>query len=128
MPSIRPALPLAILLLSLSACAPARDAAGDAPSADDPEPPAVAAPAEPREPGEAPEPRDAFTGTCDAKAAQSLVGKVATPDVAEQARTAAGAKGVRVLKPGQMVTMEYRAGRLNLDVDGDNVITAVRCG
>lgn len=122
MPSIRPALPLAILLLSLSACAPARDAAGDLPSTDDAEPPAVAGPAEPGEP------RDAFTGTCDDKAAQSLVGQVATPAIAEQARAAAGANGVRVLKPGQMVTMEYRAGRLNLDVDANNVITGVRCG
>jgi hypothetical protein len=122
MPSIRPALPLAVLVLSLASCAPARDAASDAPSADAPEPPAVATPAGPREP------RDAFTGNCDDKAAQSLVGKVATPEIAEQARAAAGANGVRVLKPGQMVTMEYRAGRLNLDVDKDNVITAVRCG
>lgn len=119
MPSFRPVLPLAILMLSLAACAPARDVAGDLPPADAAEPPAVADPAEPR---------DAFTGTCDAKAAQSLVGRVATADIAEQARAASGANGVRVLKPGQMVTMEYRAGRLNLDVDKDNVITAVRCG
>ena len=32
------------------------------------------------------------------------------------------------IKPGMMVTMEYRAGRLNIDVDEANVITNVRCG
>ena len=65
---------------------------------------------------------------CDAQAAQSVVGKTATPDVVEQARKAAGADVARVLKPGQMVTMEYMAGRLNIDVDAGNVIKTVRCG
>ena len=56
------------------------------------------------------------------------MGKVATPTVVEQARRDAGAEVARVLKPGQMVTMEYRAGRLNIDVDEKNVIKNVRCG
>lgn len=65
---------------------------------------------------------------CNADAARSVVGKVATPTVVEQARRDAGAEVARVLKPGQMVTMEYRAGRLNIDVDEKNVIKNVRCG
>jgi hypothetical protein len=65
---------------------------------------------------------------CNADQARALVGKRASDEVVEQARVAAGAELVRVLKPGQMVTMEFREGRLNLLVDGGNVITDVRCG
>jgi hypothetical protein len=68
------------------------------------------------------------SAACNADAAQSAVGKTATPDVVEQARTDAGADMARVLKPGQVVTMEYREGRLNVHVDANNVIESVRCG
>lgn len=73
-------------------------------------------------------PPGGLDGKCDAKAAQAYVGKTASPDVMAQAKAAAGASHVRILKPGQMVTMEYSAGRLNLDVDANNVITSARCG
>ena len=43
-------------------------------------------------------------------------------------RKDAGARMARVLKPGQMVTMEYAEGRLNIDVDARNVIINLRCG
>ena len=68
------------------------------------------------------------TAGCNAEAAQSAVGKQATDEVIEQARQDAGAQVARVLKPGQMVTMEFREGRLNLQVDASNVVTEVRCG
>jgi hypothetical protein len=48
--------------------------------------------------------------------------------VAEQARSDAGAKHVRVLKPDQRVTMEFDGERLNLEVDAEGRITSVRCG
>jgi hypothetical protein len=35
---------------------------------------------------------------------------------------------VRVIKPGMMVTMDYREDRVNLDVDDDNRVLNVRCG
>ena len=66
---------------------------------------------------------------CDAEAAKpGAIGKVASAEVVERARRDAGAQMARVLKPGQMVTMEYREGRLNIDVDEANVITNLRCG
>ncbi|MCC5086809.1 I78 family peptidase inhibitor [Xanthomonas campestris pv. campestris] len=67
-------------------------------------------------------------GTCDATQVQSLVGQPLTETASEQARNDAGAKAVRVLKPGQMTTMEFNGERLNLEVDAKNVITSVRCG
>ena len=65
---------------------------------------------------------------CNADAARSAVGKTATPEVVEQARRASGAAVARVLHPGEVVTMEYRADRLNLEVDAGNVVLSVRCG
>lgn len=67
--------------------------------------------------------------SCDAEAAKSqAIGKAATAEVIERARKDAGARLVRVIKPGQMVTMEYIEGRLNIDVDEANVIVNLRCG
>ena len=37
-------------------------------------------------------------------------------------------KTVRVLEPGQMVTMEFDGERLNIEVDATKKIVAVRCG
>ena len=66
---------------------------------------------------------------CNAEAAKpDAIGKPATADVVDRARRDAGAQMARVIKPGQMVTMEYREGRLNIDVDEANVITNLRCG
>lgn len=53
-----------------------------------------------------------------------LIGKKDT----EIDRTEFGDRVVRSLKPGQMVTMEYLEGRINLQVDDAGVITAVTCG
>ncbi|RNF83650.1 hypothetical protein EER27_09700 [Lysobacter psychrotolerans] len=67
--------------------------------------------------------------SCNADAARAgALGKVASADVVQRAGDAAGARNVRVLKPGQMVTMEYLEGRLNIDVDDNNVVTNLRCG
>jgi hypothetical protein len=56
------------------------------------------------------------------------VGQKATPELVEQARAKAGAKDVRLLKPTDMVTLEYRSDRLNLNADDNAVITRVNCG
>ena len=65
---------------------------------------------------------------CNADAAQSAVGQVATDAVIEKARVDAGATVARTLKPNQAVTMEYRFDRLNLRVDTKNVVESVGCG
>ena len=109
---IRPALPFATaLVLALGACAtPAESGTLQPPPTEQPPPPVPA------------------QASCNPEAAQPYVGQVATADVVEKARVAAGAEMVRTLKPGQVVTMEYRSGRLNLDVNGGNVVTGARCG
>ncbi|PJI50544.1 MAG: hypothetical protein CTR55_04200 [Pseudomonas sp.] len=70
----------------------------------------------------------AMTGTCNAKAVQAIVGKVITPTLTEEARRDAGASVARVLTPHQPVTMEYNSQRLNIDVDGNQVVKQVSCG
>ena len=65
---------------------------------------------------------------CDATQVQGLVGQVLDEATAEQARSDAGAKTVRVLEPGQMVTMEFDGERLNIEVDDKRTVTALRCG
>lgn len=90
------------LSLSLSACA------ATAPSTGGPMPPA--------------------SMSCNAEAAKAAIGKEATAQVVEQARIDAGAQIARVLRPGQMVTMEYHESRLNIDVNERNAIIGLRCG
>ena len=67
-------------------------------------------------------------GTCDAARAQRFVGNAAGDDLPEDARAAAGARTVRTITPGQMVTMDYRADRLNVTIDESGHVAAMRCG
>ena len=67
-------------------------------------------------------------GRCDAGPAQSALGQSSTARNVEAARVAAGARIARILRPGQMVTKEYDAQRLNLEVNASGRIVAARCG
>ena len=46
----------------------------------------------------------------------------------ERVRADSHAQVVRVLKPGQVVTMEFSAGRVDVRVDAGNVVLGVSCG
>lgn len=123
----RPALSLAAaLLVVLSACRtsePAGQASADAAMpADTP-----SATTSPSSATETTTTNTAATG-CNADAARSAVGQIASSEIVDQARMAAGAETARTLKPGQVVTMEFNGNRLNLDVDAGNKVTNVRCG
>ena len=65
---------------------------------------------------------------CDERAAQFAKGRPYSDQLAQQARQAAGAQVVRKPEPGQIYTMEYRFGRLNLELNSRRVIIRVRCG
>lgn len=69
-----------------------------------------------------------MTSRCNAEAAQRHVGHAATAEVVAAARNDAGADTVRTLKPGQVVTMEYLAGRLNVYLDASGEIARIACG
>jgi hypothetical protein len=65
---------------------------------------------------------------CDAARAQSLIGQSASSELAVRARRLTGAAVVRWLRPGQIVTMEFRADRLSIVLDAGNTVQAIRCG
>lgn len=132
-------LPVALLLLAATACAetepgdPPSPATAEATSGDAAGSTALELPVKPPRMADEPPPRrmpgsDETLDDCDPDAARSAIGKVATAEVVEQARVAAGADVVRTLKPGQVITMEYHASRLNLSVDDGNVVVDVSCG
>ncbi|MDR2306849.1 MAG: starvation-inducible protein [Paucimonas sp.] len=67
-------------------------------------------------------------GRCEASGADFTIGKPASPELLEQARKASGSQMARVLKPHDVITLEYRSERLNLNVDDKGVVTRVNCG
>jgi hypothetical protein len=93
-------LPVAGMLLSLAACAAMPPAA----------PPSTAG------------------GTCRAEAVSWAIGRAASPEVVERARVESGSTDVRVIEPGQAVTMDYRHDRLNINVNERGAITGLKCG
>ena len=130
-------LPIVMAALTLAACTPppaeeTTAAPAAAPSSPQPAAPKAAAD-EPvlSDPPAASLPTPAPTeemAMCDASKAQFAVRQSYSVTLAEQARVAAGAKIVRRLVPGQMVTMEFSPQRLNLDTDAAGKVTAARCG
>ncbi|MEP7315971.1 MAG: I78 family peptidase inhibitor [Sphingomicrobium sp.] len=65
---------------------------------------------------------------CTADQVGEFSGQQATQDVAERIQKATGARTFRWLPKGMMVTMEYRADRVNVVLDATNKIESVRCG
>jgi hypothetical protein len=65
---------------------------------------------------------------CGATLVQGLVGlranDVLRRDIAERTR----AEAIRWIEPGMAVTMDFRADRLNVELNEDNAVTAIRCG
>jgi len=66
--------------------------------------------------------------SCNALPAQGLIGRAASAELAAEAQRLSGAEMVRWLQPGQVVTMEYRHGRLNIVLDKDNRVQSINCG
>ena len=62
-------------------------------------------------------------GTCGAAELQGLVGKLAT--VLEKMKLG---RNVRIIRPGQAVTMDYSESRLNIEIDAAEVIVRLSCG
>ena len=67
-------------------------------------------------------------GACNAAPAQGLLGRPSSPELAREAQRLTGARVWRWLRPGQMVTMEFRADRLNLRLNAGDKVEAITCG
>lgn len=78
--------------------------------------------------GKVPEASAGNDGRCEASGADFAIGKPGSAALLEQARKASGSQMARILKPHDVVTLEYRSERLNLNVDEQGVVTRVNCG
>jgi hypothetical protein len=67
-------------------------------------------------------------GSCDAAPARHLIGREATQALATEAIRLSGARRLRWLPPGAIMTMEYSPDRLNIEYDAGMRVTAIRCG
>ena len=65
---------------------------------------------------------------CNAVKAEPLVGQAGSATVGAEALRLSGAGTLRWLRPGDIVTMEYREDRLNIELDANGRVKAVRCG
>jgi hypothetical protein len=59
---------------------------------------------------------------------RGLVGQAATAQLGARALELTGARTLRWIRPGEIVTMDYRTDRLNIDLDGGDRVAAIRCG
>jgi hypothetical protein len=75
-----------------------------------------------------PGPAQQPVGVCDADPVAWAIGNAASPEVVERAQWESHSRDVRVIEPGQAVTMDFRAERLNLYVNERGAITRVACG
>ena len=111
--------PMLILAgLALMACSPSEPAqTASNETSTTPAEPATAPPAS------TPAPADPAADTCNMAQYTVLVGKPSTdPGVPPASAT------VRIIKPGDQVTTDVMANRLNIEVDASGNITAFRCG
>lgn len=121
---LRPLLPASLLavIVLLGACTPQQDSAPPPPmpsaSSTETAPPADATVAA----------DDEAPRTCNADPVQALIGQEASEAVVAQATADSGSASVRVLKPGQPATMDFRQDRLNILTDDAGVIERLSCG
>lgn len=65
---------------------------------------------------------------CGLDAARRYTGGTATPTTREAVAKAAGHTRIRWIKPGEIVTQDYRTDRLNVIIDDAGKILTMRCG
>lgn len=80
--------------------------------------------------GSSPAPASPVGGdqVCDAGPVANLVGQPWSDRAAADAQQRARAGVLRVLKPGQVMTMEYNPRRLTIVLDDDQRVSSARCG
>ncbi len=67
-------------------------------------------------------------GTCANNALGTYVGHRRSATLATELRQASGARTVRWVKQGMMVTMEFRADRLTVHLDAAQRVESLACG
>ncbi|MDQ2701644.1 MAG: I78 family peptidase inhibitor [Pseudomonadota bacterium] len=65
---------------------------------------------------------------CVAEAGSWAIGKGVDDDIVERVRVDTRSKSVRVIRPGQAVTMDYRVDRVNIKLNERDAIVGISCG
>jgi hypothetical protein len=65
---------------------------------------------------------------CNSAKAQTLRGQHYSEALAAAARQLTGASIIRVVKPGQPITMDFMSNRANVEIDAAGFVRDVRCG
>ncbi|NKB16386.1 MAG: peptidase inhibitor I78 [Sphingomonadales bacterium] len=65
---------------------------------------------------------------CGMSLVQSFVGLRANDAVRGEVARQSGAGSLRWVRPGEAVTMDFRADRITAELDEDDVIRTLRCG
>jgi hypothetical protein len=65
---------------------------------------------------------------CDASGAGWAIGQPPTADIVERVRVDTHSRIARVIRPGQVVTMEFSGERVNVNVNEREAIVGVTCG
>lgn len=73
-------------------------------------------------------PSAAAPTACNADAAKALIGQLANEANLGAVRKATGVTSLRSLKPGDAMTMDYRADRVNVVQDVTGKIEKISCG
>jgi hypothetical protein len=75
-----------------------------------------------------PPPPPPVSGNCNATRAQGLIGRASSAQLGNEALGLTGARSLRWIAPGAMVTMDYRPDRLNIETDAQSRVRSIRCG
>lgn len=67
-------------------------------------------------------------GSCNITNAGWAIGKAADPNTLAKIKADSGASEGRVIAPGQMVTQDFNAARVNVYIDAARMITRLTCG
>lgn len=79
-------------------------------------------------PAETPDGADPIAGPCDAGRLGDLVDQPFTDALRGDALRRSGARAARVIRPGDVVTMDYRADRLNINLTAQDQVERFTCG
>lgn len=71
---------------------------------------------------------DALPRICNADTASHVQGKRISPELEQEAKRSSRAGIVRVIRPGQVITKDYRSERLNLQLNDYDVVVRAYCG
>lgn len=67
-------------------------------------------------------------GDCRAEAGAALAGRAAGAETGAEALRLTGARRLRWIRPGDVVTMDYSPQRLNIHLDAEGRVERLACG